>query len=28
MNWRKGSLKAVFSLVHVLAMAATLAYFA
>lgn len=28
MNWRKGVLKAIFSLVHILAMSATLAYFA
>jgi len=28
MNWRKGALKAIFSLVHILAMAAALAYFA
>jgi hypothetical protein len=28
MNWRKGALKAVFSLVHILAMAAAIAYFA
>jgi hypothetical protein len=27
LNWKKGALKAVFGLVHILAMAATLAYF-
>lgn len=28
MNWKKGALKAIFSLVHILAMAAALAHFA